>query len=147
MIRIAIVFIVAHTVLTGATAQNAYKCGNTYSQSPCAGGTVVQADDGRSAEQRSQTQMAAERDAKTAAALEKDRLRQEAGAAPAYIPPPKEQPNGSSAKPVMTKPGKPQHFTAVAPAKPGDAKPRKGKPKAKKEKAAKQAAKNKSAKT
>lgn len=106
-------------------AQTAYRCGDTYSQQPCAGGKVIDAADPRSAEQRAQTDAAARRDAQAANALEKSRLDQEAQlvparttpvAAPAKTDPP--------ARPVMAKPGKPAHFTAVAPRKTGEAKTR-----------------------
>jgi hypothetical protein len=45
-------------------AQNVYRCGDSYSQTPCAGGAVVNTDDPRSASQRAQTSEAAQRDAK-----------------------------------------------------------------------------------
>ncbi|MBX3655227.1 MAG: hypothetical protein KF686_13675 [Ramlibacter sp.] len=118
-VRIASIFIAACALQAGAIAQNAYKCGNTYSQAPCAGGQVVDTQDERTAQQRADTRSAAQRDAKTAAAMEKDRLRQEAQAAPAYIPPTRAPADPPPAQPVMTKPKKPAYFTAVAPAKPG----------------------------
>ncbi|MEO7940584.1 MAG: hypothetical protein ABIR55_18315, partial [Burkholderiaceae bacterium] len=42
----------------GVSAQAIYRCGNTYSQTPCAGGSVVAADDSRSAQQKAQTDAA-----------------------------------------------------------------------------------------
>ena len=141
MIRTAIVFIAACSALTWAGAQNIYKCGSVYSQAPCPGGTVVQTDDPRSAEQQRQTAAAAQRDAKAAAALEKDRLKQEAQRAPAYIPAPRQEAARSASGPVMTRPEKPKHFTAIAPAKPGDAKADK-----KKKNAAQKAAREKASK-
>lgn len=143
MIRIAIIFIALHAAMTGALAQNAYKCGNTYSQAPCAGGTVVDADDARSTDQKRQTGAAAQRDARAAAALEKERLAQEAKAAPAYIPPAREAQADTRKPAVMTKPEKPKYFTAIAPAKPGDAKAKQDKTK---KKAAKKAATDKARK-
>jgi hypothetical protein len=105
-----------------AAAQNIYRCGNSYSQQPCPGGTVVPADDARSASQRSQTSQASERDAKAADAMEKARLKEEAKPAQVYIPPAKVQDaspaDGKAAN--MSKAKKPANFTAVAPRKPGD---------------------------
>ena len=114
----ALVFLAAGAWLVPATAQNIYRCGDSYSQQPCPGGTVVQADDARSAGQRSQTSLAAERDAKAADAMEKARIREEAKPAQAYIPPPKQEA-------VVRKVKKPGHFTAIAPKKPGDTPARK----------------------
>ena len=61
-----------------AGAQAIYRCGDSYSQKPCPGGKVVDADDARSASQKSQTDQAVRRDAKAAEALEKERLKEEA---------------------------------------------------------------------
>ncbi len=41
---------------TGAAAQQVYRCGNSYSQTPCAGAVPVQTDDPRTAEQRAAAQ-------------------------------------------------------------------------------------------
>ena len=113
--------------LMPTAAQDIYRCGDSYSQKPCPGGTVVQAEDPRSADQRSQTSLAAERDAKTADAMEKARIKEEAKPTQAaYIPPVKQQA-------VVRKAKEPAPFKAVAPMKPGDAtvKPKKTKPKTK----------------
>ncbi|MBX3588878.1 MAG: hypothetical protein KF796_19785 [Ramlibacter sp.] len=137
-LQIASVLIALSALGASASAQNAYKCGNTYSQAPCAGGQVVQAQDERTAQQRSDTRSAAQRDAQAAAAMEKERLRQEAQAAPAYIPPTRAQPEAEPARPVMTKPKKPAYFTAIAPDGAKAAKKKKtAKKKAPKEKASK----------
>jgi hypothetical protein len=106
-----------------AAAQNIYRCGDSYSQQPCPGGTVVRAEDARSASQRSQTSQAAERDAKWADAMEKARLKEEAKPVQAYIPASKasaEAAPDEKKKPVLTKPRKPQYFTATSPRKPGE---------------------------
>ncbi|MDB5873348.1 MAG: hypothetical protein JWQ07_2790, partial [Ramlibacter sp.] len=72
-----------HTVLScalfalgmgSAAAEDVYRCGDSYSQTPCPGCKVVQVEDARSASQRSQTSQAAHRDAKSADAMEKARL-------------------------------------------------------------------------
>jgi hypothetical protein len=104
------------------TAQEIYRCGDSYTQNPCAGGTRVQTDDTRSAGQRAQAVEAAKRDAKTADALEKARLRQEAKPVSAYIPPSEvAQPAALEKKAGPGQAKKPQYFTATAPRKPGEA--------------------------
>jgi hypothetical protein len=109
-----------------AAAQGVYRCGETYSQQPCPGGTPVQAAQGPSAAEQTRAREAARRDAKIADTMEKARMKEEAKPAPAYIPPAKSEAAAAPEKPVVTKPKKPQHFTAVAP----------GENKAKKKKAA-----------
>ena len=69
-----------------ASAQEIYRCGNAYSQKPCAGGAVVQADDPRSAQQRQEAQEVARRDAKVADEMEARRVKLEAQPVQAYIP-------------------------------------------------------------
>lgn len=64
-----------------ASAQTVYRCGadgRSYSQTPCAGGRVVDVDDARTPEQQQQAQTAADRDARLGAALERDRRMEEA---------------------------------------------------------------------
>lgn len=73
-----ILFLIAvHALSTGATAQNTYKCGNTYSQAPCPGGVVIDVADTRSASQKKQADMIIARDAQTADTMEAARLKQE----------------------------------------------------------------------
>ena len=101
---------------TPATAQNIYKCADGYSQQPCVNGSALQAGDDRSAAQKAQADAATRRDARTADAMEKDRLKQEAKAAPAFIAPAKAaEPPARDAKPK-----KPEVFKASVPAQPGD---------------------------
>jgi len=118
-----------------AMAQGIYRCGDSYSQQPCPGGRLVPTDDARSAHQGAQTSQAAERDAKAADAMEKARLKEEAKAPPGFV-----YPDRASAEPAPAAPSSarqnpkiPAHFTAVAPAKPGQ--PPAAKKKAKKKKA------------
>lgn len=103
-----------------AAAQNIYRCGDSYSQQPCPGGALVQAEDARSAGQRAQTSQAAQRDAKSADAMEKARLKEEAKPVQSYIPAAKSAPTAAPGdrKPVLAKPKKPQYFTATSPKKP-----------------------------
>ncbi len=44
--------LVAVSTCTGVAAQQVYRCGSSYSQTPCAGAVVVPTDDPRTAEQR-----------------------------------------------------------------------------------------------
>jgi hypothetical protein len=120
--------------LQPAAAQNVYRCGDSYSQKPCPGGALVPTDDARSAAQKAQTREAAQRDGKTADAMEKARLKEEAKPAQAYMTPPMGEPAAEEKKTdVAVKPKKPQYFTAAAARKPGEAAPKK-KSKAKKKK-------------
>lgn len=58
-------------------AQNIYKCGSSYSQTPCAGATTLSVDDARTEAQKQQTDAATRGDAKLAQSLAKDRIAQE----------------------------------------------------------------------
>jgi len=80
---IAIFFIASCTMLTVAKAQNVYRCGDSYSQSPCPGGVAIDASDSRTKGQKAQADADTQRDRQAANALEKERLKQEAAAAPA----------------------------------------------------------------
>lgn len=60
-----------------ASAQVTYRCGNSYSQSPCPGAVEVDTRDTRTGAQKAQTDLATQRDTHTANALEKARLLQE----------------------------------------------------------------------
>jgi hypothetical protein len=111
-----------------AAAQAIYRCGDSYSQKPCPGGKVVEADDARSASQKSQTDQAVRRDAKAADALEKERMKQEAKPAQLVMPP---KPQAAPKPVAASKMKKPEQFTAVAPKKPGDADKKKKKAKKK----------------
>jgi hypothetical protein len=109
----------------GATAEEIYRCGTSYSNKPCPGGQQVQAADPRSASERAQAGEAAKRDAKAADAMEKARLKEEAKPAPVVvlsgktINQPAEAPKpAASAKARSTKAKKPADFRAVAPKSP-----------------------------
>jgi hypothetical protein len=119
---------------SAAVAQTVFRCGDSYSQQPCPGGKAIEADDPRTAGQRSQTSEAARRDAQAADAMEKARLKEEAKPAQAIVPParaetPEQPPRPTTADAVARKPA---HFTAVSPAKKATAQPGKKKKKAKK---------------
>lgn len=78
----AIFFIATGAVFTSAQAQNIYRCGDSYSQSPCPGGVAVDASDSRTKVQKAQAEADTQRDRQAANALEKERLKQEAAATP-----------------------------------------------------------------
>ena len=76
-----------HLVVAGLTsaalcqtahAQQVYRCGNSYSQIPCAGAVTVPAEDSRSAAQRAAAQENLKRDKTLAKELEASRRKDEA---------------------------------------------------------------------
>jgi phage repressor protein C with HTH and peptisase S24 domain len=75
---IAMLLTLLGTYPLGAAAQTIYRCGDSYSQKPCPGGQTIQAADERTQAQKAQTDAAIQRDSRTAATLEKNRLQQEA---------------------------------------------------------------------
>jgi hypothetical protein len=121
--------ILAALLLTGAAhAEQVWRCGSTYSQQPCAGGTPVQVEDARSKAQSQQAGQQAQRDAKTAQEMEKSRLALEAKAPQASVIPLAERPaTEAPSTPEVTRPearkaahakkksAKSEYFTAVAP--------------------------------
>lgn len=120
--HIAALLLALSALWLSAQAQNVYRCGESYSTQPCAGGTVVPTDDPRSAAQRAQADAATRRDARSAQVLEKERLRQEGKPAPATILAPAVADAPADArKAPQARLKKPEVFTAVAPKKPGDA--------------------------
>jgi hypothetical protein len=115
-----------------AQAQGIYRCGDSYSNSPCTGAALVATDAPPSAADRARADAATRRDMKLAQALEKDRLQLESRAAPPLIL--KTAPFAPAAWPASNKPvvqgklKKPEQFTAVSPKKPGEAAAKKKKP-------------------
>ena len=68
----------------GAQAvQPVYRCGSTYSQTPCPEGRVVDATDPRSAAQRAEARRIAALERRQATQMERDRREQEAAQKPA----------------------------------------------------------------
>lgn len=128
-LAIAIIFIALGVHVASTQAQNIHKCGNTYSQQPCAGSSVVEVVNGPVPNQKAQADAATRRDAKAAAGMEKTRLKAEAQPASVYIPPPKSEP-AESARPAA-KLKKPEVFIATVPKQPGEKAPKKKKPKKK----------------
>jgi hypothetical protein len=78
LLSIAIILIAACAASTRADAQKVYRCGGSYSQTPCPDGVPVEVQDSRTAEQKAQTDAATRRDASTADTMEHTRLREEA---------------------------------------------------------------------
>ncbi len=79
----AIFLIAAYALSAGVSglfAQQMYRCGNSYSQSPCPGGSVVEGAAPSSPEQKRQADAATQRDAQAADRMEQERLRAEAQA-------------------------------------------------------------------
>jgi hypothetical protein len=115
----AILLIASCALSTGATAQNVYKCGSSYSQDPCPGGAVIDVADRRTSDQKKQTDMAASSDTKTAERMEKSRLQQEKadrGAQKPLAEPTKKASTNHAASPkVKTKKQVPDNFTAQVP--------------------------------
>lgn len=105
---------------SGAAAQTVYRCSNSYSQEPCPGGRAVDVSDKVLAGDAKNAGRAAASDQKRADALEKARLEQEKNAPKAVVIGPATPP--VDAKPAEKKKdkgksgGKPEHFTAKAPA-------------------------------
>lgn len=97
-------------------AQNVYKCGDSYSQSPCPGGVAIDADS-RSPAQKAQADAATARDARIARAMEQARLKQEAAALAANVPADKPAVNEApKSKPQAKKKSRqPEYFTAREP--------------------------------
>ncbi len=76
-------FAAVFAVSTGASAQKVYRCGNTYSQTPCGGGKTLDTNSPNAANAAARKQAIDKenrRQVEAAKALEKDRLAQEAEA-------------------------------------------------------------------
>ncbi len=119
--RLAVIGLAWAGACLGASAQNVYRCGNSYSQSACSGGQVIDTGPAQPAQTtKAPGTSAVERDLKAAAILEKDRLQLQANAAPAYIPAAAREPaRAPNTAKGPGKPRKPDQFTAVAPGKSG----------------------------
>lgn len=74
----AILFIASCAISTGSTGQKVYRCGNEYSQIPCADSITINVDDSRSKAQKIESDTATQQQTIRAAAMEKERLKDEA---------------------------------------------------------------------
>lgn len=75
-----ILAIAAMTLCTGLSAQTVYRCGSSYSQTPCPGGNAVDATDSRSPEQRKAHDASVQHEKRAGNTLEKTRQKEEAAA-------------------------------------------------------------------
>ncbi|HEY0857696.1 MAG TPA: hypothetical protein VGE16_11595 [Albitalea sp.] len=118
-------------VATLSAAAPIYRCGQSYSQTPCPGGRVVEATDPRSAAQRAEARRVMAQERKLAAQMERDRREREGSAPTAQAAgfdsrAPAPQPAASAPAKGKKKSGKgraaaaQRDFTAVAPAKPSN---------------------------
>lgn len=120
--------IAASALTTVATAENVYKCGNTYSQSPCPGAKLLNIDDSRDPQQKKRKDELTRRDAELANDMEQTRLANEAALAAQRTPPAQSTGKSRRVKPVATeptlvvarkpqlnRPHKPKAFTAAVP--------------------------------
>ena len=81
--RIAAVAVGVATLAAAASAETVYRCGNSYSNAPCAGAAAVEVDDSRDATQRAEARAVAMRERQLAAELVRDRHGRERAARPA----------------------------------------------------------------
>jgi len=74
--QLLFVFVLFITALNAHAA--VYRCGASYQDTPCAGGSTIQAEDPRSAQQQLEAARAVQNDAAVGEALRKQRIQQEA---------------------------------------------------------------------
>ncbi|AMO22762.1 hypothetical protein GCM10027034_32350 [Ramlibacter solisilvae] len=119
--RLALFALAAASAALPAAAQGIYRCGNSYSQQPCPGGNELKAPAGPSAREQARARQEARNEARTADAMERARLKEEAKPVPVYIPPEKHEAASEPGKPGSLKnvkrPPSP-YFSAVPPAEP-----------------------------
>jgi hypothetical protein len=76
-LQFAAFLIAACALSTGVRAQNVYRCGDSYSQTPCPGAKLIEPQDSRQPAQKKQTDTATHSNASLAQELQKERLAQE----------------------------------------------------------------------
>ena len=74
--QLLFVFVLSTCALTAHAA--VYRCGTSYQDTPCAGGSTIRAEDPRSAQQQSEAARAVQNDAAMGDALQKQRIQQDA---------------------------------------------------------------------
>ena len=74
--QLLFVFVLSTFALTAHAA--VYRCGTSYQDTPCAGGSTIEAEDPRSAQQQLEAARAVQKDAAMAETLRKQRVQQEA---------------------------------------------------------------------
>ncbi len=80
LLPFALILIAGVAINTRATGMNVYKCGSTYSQTPCESAVPMRVEDGRSAAQKVQADAATKHQARTANTLEETRVKEESQA-------------------------------------------------------------------
>lgn len=75
-----ILAIAAMPLCAGLSAQTVYRCGSSYSQTPCPGGGAVDATDSRTPEQRKAHEASVKHEKRAGETLEKTRLKEEVAA-------------------------------------------------------------------
>lgn len=114
------IFLIAFGSMSmGTLAQNIYKCGAAYSQTPCSDGVVLNAADPRTHAQKTQSELNTIRDTRTADAMEKERRKLEKTDLAANAPPTPAAgtatAGGTGTPPAATQKKKtPPYFTARA---------------------------------
>ena len=117
---IALACVVAtHSTTSIAAAGNIWRCGNSYSDTPCDGGTQLAPQSQPSAEDRRQRDAGTRRDQATADRMQRERLELEAKPRQALVigPPAREAPSATPPKPDRknrnARPKKPDGFVAT----------------------------------
>jgi hypothetical protein len=95
--RIAAVAIGIAALAAAASAETVYRCGNSYSNAPCAGATAVDVGTSPGAAERAEARAVATRERQLAAEMVRDRHERERAARPATAA-------SLSAKPVASAP-------------------------------------------
>ena len=139
-LSIAFIFAAGALCATTAFGQQVYRCGNTYSQTPCPDGKTIVADDARTPAQKAANDATIARERKAGEDMERARLKAEAMPVPVARTPKAQQQRVAEATPKKKKEepklkkGKTQLevFTAVAP---GEKKKKEAAPKKSKKKA------------
>jgi hypothetical protein len=81
--KLAAVVLMFCFAVGAAHAQEVYRCGSVYSQTPCAQGRLVEAGDSRSEAQRAEAARVAASERRLATEMRRDRLAEEAALRPA----------------------------------------------------------------
>lgn len=114
---IALIVIATSAFSTWSRAENIYKCGTSYSQSPCPGGKLLDVNDSRDPQQKKLKDEITQRDAELARDMEKDRLTNEkalraADAKRPFAPSPPAKVVVVREEPVLVHPKRLKHKTA-----------------------------------
>lgn len=78
--QLVAIVLLASSLALPTQAQKVYRCGNSYSQTPCPDGKAIDASDSRTPEQRKAHEASVKDEKRRADTLEKTRLKEEAAA-------------------------------------------------------------------